>query len=316
LDNQQRLCYFDRDNPESNTTLGVQLQAGIDVVLLNQNTLAYLDRNVGIRLFNISERIDLGSILVCSTFPVANKLVATTDRLGGYANGSVATQDINQYLPLAEMPKTNNDVYTGIEGTEDFTVSLFDETLIEITVGNSGERATLVVDLCGYEDNVKLTNPVKVNALREHINQLDETDELYWYNIDTPSAGKPTLVAIEPSSDFSIIYIGTADGMFVVCRADVNGYHVIAKRQMPSHLAIQAFTHDDNRFFIQDAKGLVWEEYINPMLTSFSILISEIQLKSRSAYSAELIEMDSVLAKVLELLELPGSDGTSWGYEQ
>lgn len=305
------LLLWDVSKPEEATYLGVTLQNPMFLAFLDDDTIAYHDRNAGTHLVDVVHRLDLGPCLTMA--PLADQFSAKGSSVAAMANGKVFSQDVSNMLPRSEgeLPASAT-LFEGTSSTGTGAVVLEakaqNDYLLNLRMLIEGEEELVIVD---GSRRTLAAQTVDDPALMEGVPQ----NYGLFQTLQMGFNGTITLVAATRQAEgVDAVCVGTSDGhFFEVSFYDVGKAMISASRRVPSHAAITGVYLTDECYYLRDANGLLWRCRCGCLTNDMNDLFAETSEKLTQAVGDDLLELISdTTAEKLGLVRIPGADGKVW----
>ncbi|MBQ7547253.1 MAG: WD40 repeat domain-containing protein [Clostridia bacterium] len=298
---------------------GLMLEKMIDMELVNTSTLVYLERNMGVGLYDIDASFDYGDVLSDVNGGV-NTIWASAHLLAvqiGTALGNICLDDV-----LSVPKSAAADVQTVYDQTTAHTDLCNTDGLGLKSAGiNADGTITLEMILPDADEPAAvLLNP----AFRfSDGGDLSAAKNIKQYPSEPFSLhGVPTVVGIrfDPVNELSntagyTLLVGSADGSFAqVWFNPKDGSNIcIGLQTIPSRCAVRAIRETGSGYLIEDEGRRLWSCTNDANLMTTEGLYAAVRTKLHSAVNEDLKEIVSkTIWRKLGLQLFPGGDGKEW----
>ena len=313
-----------RDGQAQRTAL--LLPQGISLSLINDHTAAYLERNMGLGIYDLKREFDYGDLF--TSLSGAKDLRVSEGLLAADVSACWQVVSLADILPANPEPAVPVEAeYSSRRAEADLSVSggkglgsaeIAENGLLflSVTLQDSEEAVTVLVD------------PARV--LNNEAGHLpDETlaavpDEFACYEDEPFSTdGLPTVAGIRyvPANEFNkkdyyYLLIGASDGSFTELAADpAEGTMVrTCSHTIPSRAPVTAILQTPDGYLLKDEAGLLWPCRSGINNVTERGMIANVRAKLRSAVTTQMKDaVSSDVWKALDLEIFPGGDGKWWG---
>lgn len=308
-DQTYQIVTWSRDEDEKVIPAGIVLSKPLCLCFLNDQIIAYNNRNMGTHLYDLRRKLDLGNILEDAA--TVTSLSANSNTVMAYLSGGgvCCSENIEPLLPLdhintEEICATYTETAMSSAGMIR-EVSINNEYIIRTVLECGGEEAILIIDG---------GNHYYIGKSQCDFSLVNEDAANIFYHIDKPVyfTGRPTVVGIANRGE--VLLVGSSDGSFfetVFTGTDsfLRGSHF----QIPSHAAIVGIYQAAEYYFLEDVTGTFWRARIGYNAVTPEGSAAAVKEKLHCAADEqiyEVVSMDTI--KALDVKCLPGGGTREW----
>lgn len=307
FDREGQLVVYDSKLSGTGYKTGLVIGNPFAVAISEKGYCLYLDRNIGIRIYDYNRMLDIGD---CLGFAFsANRIEVINDMAIAFAGGQIHSENIESLLPKDSVGA--DEGFKSYEGTYSEgkgivkSVGIKNDYMIEMKLGLDKET-TVVMD---PSSRYFIGKGQRDERLMEGITN----DYSYYSGLFIHFTGEPTLVSIIQDED--VVLIGGYDGSLYELYVDENGLAAVSSHtQVPSHSPVVRVYQGQDSYLIQDKQGNLWTRRTGyKTLKSKDEMVSDVKNRIRMSVGEDLLNMISKeTVNLLELKKAPGTDGKAW----
>ncbi len=257
-DQKNQIVTWSKENFEKVEPAGIVLSLPTHLCFVNNQTIAYHDRNMGTHLYDIKRRLDLGSVLENAV--IVTSLSADSDLVMAYFrdSGLWCSENIRALLPIDYINEdAEYETYTEKEMSSAGRVrkvSVENEYIVRVVLEQDGEEIIYIIDG---------GSRYYVGTAQRDLSLVEEKGDNVFYFEDMPVyfTGKPTVIGITGQGE--VLLVGGSDGSFFEIKftgdkSFLRGCHF----QIPSHAAVVAIYQSTDCYYLKDVTGTFWRTRI------------------------------------------------------
>ncbi|MBR5424160.1 MAG: hypothetical protein IK108_09145 [Clostridia bacterium] len=292
-----------------------------ELLFVDESTVIYQERNVGVGLFDLDESFDYGDVL--SSMIGAKRIWASGEFVAVSAGSVIYPVPIDEVLRVKNAAQEEKKaVYDRQKCEPDAPCLIKSAEIVEngvvilhIVLPDSGEEAEAQID-----PMLLMANEAGYTANRV---LEDKTQDAFVFSEEPFFAmGAPCVVGLRytPPNEYNdtagcIILIGCADGSFAELWMNAENASVTAIRihRIPSGCAVRAVYETDGGYLLLDEGGRYWRCSSGEGMVSEKGCLSSIKAKLHAGVTVQLKESVSKdLWRKLDLKVCPGGNGKEW----
>ena len=295
------------------------LKQPISLAIINEDTLAYHERNMGTGMYCISGMFDYGNTL--AAFKGLKSIQATEEALVLKKNFEYTMISLADILPANSLPAATEAKYDSGE----YSMPVDRDGIQNVKIEPNG-----VIDLSilfnGVVNRVLIDPAMVLHNIAGYYSEEDlallDQEYNYYEQESVLFDGLPVIAGIRyvpandlVNEDYYYLLLASRDGSFAeLSFSPENGDMALTyKHKIPSGSRIKAIYQVEDGYWLEDTEGRIWKSGTGINLLSNDGIFETVKSKIKSRATQDLKELvSSYVWDSLGLDVYPGGDGKEW----